>query len=108
MPITPIEIAAMAPKSQAVTQIKHGDLQKPITEQMNLNQQFNKDIQHNSIQTVKTYKSENNEYRYDAKEKGNGTYSDQKKKNGKGNTKDNNLSKVKENNSRPGSIDIKI
>jgi hypothetical protein len=107
MPITPIETAAMAPKSQAVTQIKQPEIQKPIVEQMNLNQQFNKDIQHNSMQTVKTFKSENNEYRYDAKEKGNGTYSNQNKKNGKGNTKDNNLG-TKKSNSRPGSIDIKI
>lgn len=65
MPITPIETAAMAPKSQAVTQIKQPDIQKPIVEQMNLNQQFNKDIQHNSMQTVRAFKSDNNEYRYD-------------------------------------------
>lgn len=107
MPITPIETAAMAPKSQAVTQIKQPDIQKPIVEQLNLNQQFNKDIQHNSMQTVRAFKSDNNEYRYDAKEKGNGTYPNQNKKNGKGNKKDNNLG-IKKNNNRPGSIDIKI
>lgn len=107
MPITPIEIAAMGPKSQAVTQIKHPDIQKPITEQVQLSQQFNKDIHHDSMQTVKTFKSENNENRYDAKEKGNGSSYNSDKKNGKGN-KDNRPSTIKENNSRPGSIDIKI
>jgi hypothetical protein len=103
MPITPIEIASMAPKSQEVSVYKHHDTQKPVNEQIQISHQFNNEIKHNLNQTVKTVKSENNEYRYDAKEKGNNSYKgsgQSKKKKDKGS--------APKNNSRPGSIDIKI
>ncbi len=103
MPITPIEIATMAPKSQEVTHYKHQESQKPLNEQIVIGQQFNNHIKHDSQQTVQTIKSENKEYRYDAKEKGNNSYSgkkqDKKKKEKEAAPKDN---------FRSGSIDIKI
>lgn len=105
MSITPIEVISMAPKSQAVTPIKHQDVQKPVNDQQQLNQQFNQEIKHNSQQTVRTIKSENNEFRYDAKEKGSNSYNDSKKKEKK---ESNNKDNKKNPPFRSGSIDIKI
>jgi hypothetical protein len=103
MPITPIEIATMAPKSQEASLYKHQESQKPLNEQIAIGQQINNHIKHDSQQTVKTIKSDNKEYRYDAKEKGNNSYSeskrDKKKKEKEAAPKDN---------FRSGSIDIKI
>lgn len=103
MPITPIEIVSMAPKSQEVSHYKQQEFQRPINEQVQINHQFKNEIIHNSKQTVKLEKSENKEYRYDAKEKGNNSYSGskQKKKQSKKET-------AAKDNLRPGSIDIKI
>jgi hypothetical protein len=74
MPIKPIDIVTMPPKSQEVSIYKQHEVQKPLNEQMHLNNQLNNEIQHNQQQTTKTVKSENREYRYDAKEKGNNSY----------------------------------
>lgn len=85
MAITPIERALIPPKSQEASQFQHAHLQKQAHAQEQLGVQYNNTLQHNSQQTVKMTKSENNEYRYDAKEKGNGQFSGKKqgkKKNG--------------------------
>ncbi|MDF2589393.1 MAG: hypothetical protein K0S41_3234 [Anaerocolumna sp.] len=105
MPITPIEIATMAPKSQEVSIYKHHESQKPVNEQIQINHQFNNEIKHNQSQTVKTVKSENKEYRYDAKEKGNNSFkgSGQNKK-----KKENEKGTKLINPYQSGSIDIKI
>lgn len=103
MPITPIEVATMAPKSQEVSNYKHQENQKPINEQILIHNKLNSEIKHNGQQTVKSAKSENKEYRYDAKEKGNGSYtgSNSKKKN-----KDEQKDEKKQ--IKAGSIDIRI
>jgi hypothetical protein len=79
------------------------ETQKPLNEHILLGQQLNSHIKHDSQQTVKTIKSENKEYRYDAKEKGNNSYTG---------TKQNKKKKEKEeapkDKYRSGSIDIKI
>lgn len=82
MPITPIEVATMAPKSQEVSNYKHQENQKPMNDQILIHSKLNEEVKHNSQQTVKSTKSENKEYRYDAKEKGNNSYtgSNSKKK----------------------------
>lgn len=103
MPITPIEIAAMAPKSQEVSLYKHQESQKPLNEQIILGQQFNNHIKQDNQQTVKTIKSENKEYLYDAKEKGNNSYSGTKQ-----NKKKKDKGAAPKDNFRSGSIDIKI
>jgi hypothetical protein len=107
MSITPIEIATMAPKSQEVSIHKVQESQKPMNDQALLSKQFNNEIMHNNSQTVKTIKSDNKEYRYDAKEKGNNSFTNsnpQKKK--KDDSKDKEA--VPKDNFRSGSIDIKI
>lgn len=103
MPITPIETAVMAPKSQEASIYKHQENQKPFNEQMVIHQQHDRNVKHNSQQTVKTAKSDNNEYRYDAKEKGSNSYSGSKQ-----NKKKKKQEEVTKENYRPGSIDIRI
>lgn len=107
MSITPIEIATMAPKSQEVSVHKVQEIQKPMNDQALLSKQFSNEIKQNNSQTVKTIKSENKEYRYDAKEKGNNSFA---KSNSKKKKKDDlkNKEAVPKDNFRSGSIDIKI
>lgn len=105
MPIKPIDIITMPPKSQEVSVFKQHEVQKPMNEQMHLNNQFNNEIRHNGQQTTKTIKSENREYRYDAKEKGNNSY------NGSGNHGQKNKKEeetASKDHFHTGSIDIKI
>jgi hypothetical protein len=64
----------MPNRSQEASQQQNVNHAKQVHAQDSLNAQFNTEIRHNSEQTVKMTKSENNEYRYDAKEKGNGSY----------------------------------
>lgn len=103
MSITPIEMVSMAPKSQEVSLHKQQEVQKPINDQIQVNNQFKNEIRHNSHQTVKTSPSDNPEYRYDAKEKGNNSYSGS---NSKKKSKDKNQNTKSDN--KTGSIDIRI
>ncbi len=105
MPITPIEVAAMVPKSQDASYHRQQQTQKPINEQIQIHQHINTEIKHNNQQAVKTQKSDNKEYRYDAKEKGNNNYSGSK---GKKNKKEQEQKGSKIKPPLPGSIDIRI
>ncbi len=80
MSIRPIDFQQMAPKSQEATQIKANEHNKLAASQNQLHSQFNSNIKHNSQQITKPQESEYTPFRYDAKEKGNGQYSDSKKK----------------------------
>lgn len=79
MSIPPIERVLVPPKSQEASQFQHAQTQKQTHAQEQLGVQYNNMLRHNSEQTVKMTKSENNEYRYDAREKGNGNFSGKKK-----------------------------
>lgn len=103
MPITPIEIASMAPKSQEVTSYKHQESQKPMNDQILIHDKLSHEVKHNSQQTVKMTKGDNKEYRYDAKEKGNNSYSGSNSK-----KKQKEESKDEKGTMKPGSIDIRI
>ncbi len=87
MPIRPIDIISIPNRSQEASLTHHESIQRAQQAHSQLNDIFNKGIKHNSEQTVKTTKSENTEYRYDAKEKGNNSYqgnqNQSKKKNAK-------------------------
>lgn len=74
MAIRPIDMLVMPNRSQEASQQQNANNAKQVHAQESLNAQFNTEIRHNSKQTVKMTKSENNEYRYDAKEKGNSSY----------------------------------
>lgn len=71
MPIRPIDIM----KSQEASQLKHIDSQKNQREQVQISKDFHNLIKHEQIKAPQASKSENKEYRYDAKEKGRNSYS---------------------------------
>ena len=73
MPITRLDMISMAPKTQEATAFKHQETQKPMQDQSNFQMQMKAEIQQHLTQTTKsseTYKQK----KYDAKEKGNGSY----------------------------------
>lgn len=101
MPIRPVEII----QSQGASQYKHIESQRTIHQQIQTNQNFQKLIKQEQSKTTGPAKSENHEYRYDAKEKGNNSYY------GSGNKKKNKDGKKEEKKQPPkcgGGIDILI
>lgn len=76
MSIRPIDMIVMPNRSQEASQQQNAVSARQEHAQGSLNAQFATDVRHNSEQTVKMTKSENNEYRYDAREKGNSSYQD--------------------------------
>lgn len=74
MAIRPIDMMVMPNRSQEASLQQGANNAKQTHAQGSINAQFGMEVRHNSEQTVKMTKSENNEYRYDAKEKGNSSY----------------------------------
>lgn len=101
MPISRIDMISIAPKSQEVTQHRQGEISKSFAEHVQIQAGFNKEITHNSQQTVKSTKSENKEKRFDAKEKGSNSYEGQGTKRQKQESKEETEIKL-------SSFDIKI
>lgn len=85
MGISPIETVTLLPKSQEASVLKSNETQRPIHNQISLQQHINQQAARDSRQAVKTQDAENNKYRYDAKEKGNNKHegSSQKKNSSK-------------------------
>ncbi|NLL00149.1 MAG: hypothetical protein GX271_05730 [Clostridiales bacterium] len=106
MPIRPIDVM----KSQEVSQYKHIQNQRSQHEQVQISKSFQNLIQAEASKTVQTKKSENNEYRYDAKDESNNSYSGsgasgRGKQDKENQNKDN---QPRNNSARPGGIDILI
>ena len=70
MSVKPIELISMAPKSWETSNQNVARLQKQEYVQQNIVAEHGKDVQHDGQQTVKSAKSDQPEYRYDAKDKG--------------------------------------
>ena len=68
MPITPIDLATVAPKSQETFITKQPEVQKPLTDHANANLQIEQKVQKQSDTVIMSQKGENPEYRYDAKD----------------------------------------
>ena len=68
MPIMPIDLATVAPKSQETFITKQPEVQKPLTDQNNASVQTENKIQRQSDSVIASKKGENPEYRYDAKD----------------------------------------
>ena len=68
MPITPIDLATVAPKSQETFIAKQPEVQKPTTDHINANVQTEQKVQKQSDTVIMSQKGENPEYRYDAKD----------------------------------------
>ena len=73
--ITPIEMYSMVPKSQEASTVHSAANAKHVAQQQEGMQEMAHQIRHDSQQTVHATSAENPEYRYDAKEQGNGSYS---------------------------------
>jgi hypothetical protein len=71
MPIRPIDIM----KSQEVSQLKHLESHRSQQEQVQIGKSFQSMINSESSRPNQATKSENKEFRYDAKEKGQNSYS---------------------------------
>lgn len=87
MAISPIETVTMAPKSQEASQIKGTQVQRPVHEQIILQQKMENKVRRDSEQTVRLQETRNQEYRYDAKEKGRNEHHNSQKKKNSGNVK---------------------
>lgn len=80
MSIKPIVMSGAISRVQDMSTIKQNEDNKGLVDQKNFQTQFSKEIDHHVKQVNTTDKSENKEYRYDAKEKGNGNFYDGQKK----------------------------
>lgn len=81
MPIRPIDIVTMAPKSQEASNVHQHENHRAFHDHAQIGAQFNNQVLQNNKQTTRMEKSENKEYRYDARKQGSG--SDQGEKKGK-------------------------
>lgn len=68
MPIMPIDLATVAPKSQETFISKQPEVQKPFTDHNNAIVQTEQKVQKQSDSVMMAQKGENPEYRYDAKD----------------------------------------
>lgn len=68
MPILPIDLATVAPKSQETFISKQPEVQKPFTDHNNAIVQTEQKVQKQSDSVMMAQKGENPEYRYDAKD----------------------------------------
>lgn len=73
MAINPIDIMSMQRMSD-VSQVKQQEDTKPMTDQVNFQNQLTKEIQQASEQVVKREDAQNDTGKYDAKEKGKNEY----------------------------------
>lgn len=103
MPITPYDMLTLLPRVNEVSHIKQVEMERPTQEQMQMNAAFQQKTEEKKRKTIHSEKSNNAEYRYDAKEKKqNGQqYESKGKKKIKKNTDLNEFKKT-------GSFDIKI
>ncbi len=65
MAITPLENAAFMPKSQEVSFQRHTEVQKPVNEQVVLQNIKTEQAKENSERTLQLTKTDQQEYRYD-------------------------------------------
>lgn len=96
----------VAPRSQEASQQQIHDQHRVSTAQSNVAQQFGKHVREGSEVVTQTLKGEQKEYRYDAKEKGNGSYHASKHKKDKKNKDENEKNKTEE--IKLSNFDIKI
>lgn len=74
MPITRLDMISMAPKTQEAGTYKQQEVQHPSTQQHNIAGTVQQQARQKETQTVRSNKTENEEQKYDAKERGKGAY----------------------------------
>lgn len=80
MAISPIENNAVISRSQDFASVKQNEDNKGMTDQSNFQNQFTKEIKDHLKQVHDANDADYSEFRYDAKEKGNNSYSNNQKK----------------------------
>lgn len=83
MAIGPIEMTGMVTRSQDISLFKQNEDNKPMIDQSNIQISVQKKAHDQNQQVNQADNAEYHEYRYDAKEKGNGSYQDNRNKNKK-------------------------
>ena len=78
--ITPIEMYSMIPKSQEASMVHSAQNAKHTAQQQSGMQEIAHEARQNTQQIVHTSSADNPDFRYDAKEQGNGSYSSGEKK----------------------------
>lgn len=106
MTIRPIDLNGMIQRTQDVGTVKLHEDNKPLVDQQNIQQHVVKEEQKLTKQVQQADDTNQPEYRYDAKDKGNGQYQENKKRK-KDSKKNQTEDKVIIKN-LSGSIDIKI
>lgn len=80
MPINPIDVFTMPPKSQETAQFQKNHLDRAVNGEHVANQQFQDKVNKNMQKTVHAKEKEEKGFRFDAKEKGQNEYQDNRKK----------------------------
>ncbi len=78
MPITPIEMYTMTPKSQEASFQHRADQIRASSQEQQYAAEVKEHVHDTLTKTTGAEKSENEAYRYDAKEKGNGSFRENK------------------------------
>lgn len=104
MAIGPIEMTGMVTRSQDISLFKQNEDNKPMIDQNNILVNVQKKAQEQNQQVNRADDAEYHEYKYDAKEKGNGSYQDNRKKEQKEKKKTDGVVVEK----RPSGFDIRI
>jgi len=104
MPIKPIDIM----RTQEVSQIKHMDAQKAQHAQDQIGRSFQNTVKHEQKMPTQTTKTDNQAYKYDAKEKGNGNNPDTGNKKEKNDEKDKNTTDESKEPHKSGGFNILI
>ncbi len=74
MPITRLDMISMAPKTQEAGAYKNQEVRHPSNQQQNIVGTVQQQARQQETQTVRSNKTENEEQKYDAKERGKGAY----------------------------------
>lgn len=75
MTISRVELQGQVTRAQDFTTIKHNEDNKVTVDQTNIQRQFDQNVDNRLRQVNQSDQAENRQKRFDAKEKGNGTYS---------------------------------
>lgn len=86
--IRPIEMQMLLPRTESVGSEKHFENRQIVNENHFAANEVQKEVQHNSETVIKKDANQFAEYQYDAKEEGNGTYQDSRRKRRQKNAKD--------------------
>lgn len=106
MTIRPVDLNGMIQRTNDVSTIKQQEDTKPFVDQQNIQTGMIKQQERKMKEVVHANDAEEPEYRYDAKEKGNGSYQGQKKKK-KGKKNEETLGQIKKKDSIQG-FDVRI